>query len=291
MRVSASPGPRSGGMARSALTPRIYDWAAPEGTDQGRILSSYNETTGALATLVPLEVKESPAPSDSAGEEMKAMAAQLLPAYRTKLAAESAQGPAPNFSAEANRLAEQGVGGLQLIEAYEQAQMFEKAEEACRRILESSPDDAGAATYLAVSIAGLSGRQSSPMKAMELVNQAIAQFDKASRVCKTAEDRLRFYLQRGRYFAALPESIFRRNAAAADDFLKAAGLLRRQGPAADRPSLLSDCIIDAARALARAGKADEAEVYLRKAAESNDLTTAQIVALLEQGIVPASLRR
>ncbi len=291
MPLAASPSPRNGGGARSALTPRIYDWVAPKDADQGKTLSSYDETSGSLATLVPLEAKENPRSADATKEEDKQMAAQLLPVYREKLARETAKEPRPDFAAEANRLAEQGMGGMPLVEAFYQAQMFEKVEEASRRLLEASPSHAEAATYLAMSIAGQSGRQSSPMKAMEFVNRAFAQFDKAALLCKTTEDRLRLYLQRGRYFATLPESIFRRNAAAADDFLKAAAILRRQESTSGMPSLLSDCYINAARALARAGKADEAEIYFEKAAVSKDLTTAQIVALLEQGVVPAALGR
>jgi tetratricopeptide (TPR) repeat protein len=291
MPLAAGPGPRNGGGARSALTPRIFDWVAPKNIDQSRILSSYDATSETLATLVPLEVKENRGAADSGKEETKEMAVQLLPAYRDKLARETAQQPRRDYAAEANRLAEQGTAGIPLIEAYYRAQMFEKAEEASRRLLEASPDNAEAATYLAMSVAGQSGQQSSPMKSMEFVNRAFAQFDKAFLICKTNEDRLRLYLQRGGYFARVPESIFRKSAAAADDFLKAAALLRRQDSLSGRSSLLSDCYINAARALARAGKADEAATYFAKAAESMDLTTAQIVALLEQGVVPAALRR
>jgi len=291
MPVLENAGPRNGGGARSTLTPRVYDWVAPEGANQGRILSSYDEASGSYANLIPLEVKESPKGEDSSRQEDRRNAAMLLTTYREKLGRESAETPPTDFAAAANRLVEQGAAGMELIEAFYRARMFEKAEEASRRILESSPDHAGAATYLAMAIAGQSGQQKSPIKSMEFVNRAFAQFDKAFPLCKTPDELLNLYIQRGRYFAAVPESIFRKSAAAADDYLKAAAIVRQRGASSDRPTLLADCYINAARAFAQAGNPDEAEIYFHKAAEFEDLTTGQIVALLERGIVPAALRR
>ena len=291
MPVLENAGPRNGGGARSTLTPRVYDWVAPEGANQGRILSSYDEASGSYATLIPLEVKESPKGEDSSRQEDRRNATMLLTTYREKLGRESAETPPTDFAAAANRLVEQGAAGMELIEAFYRARMFEKAEEASRRILESSPDHAGAATYLAMAIAGQSGQQKSPIKSMEFVNRAFAQFDKAFPLCKTPDELLNLYIQRGRYFAAVPESIFRKSAAAADDYLKAAAIVRQRGASSDRPTLLADCYINAARAFAQAGNPDEAEIYFHKAAEFEDLTTGQIVALLERGIVPAALRR
>ena len=180
---------------------------------------------------------------------------------------------------------------MELIEAFYRARMFEKAEGASRRILESSPGHAGAATYLAMAIAGQSGQQKSPMKSMEFVNRAFVQFEKAFSLCKTPDQLLVLYQERGRYFAAVPESIFRKSTAAADDYLKAAAIVRQRGASSDQPTLLAGCYINAARAFAQAGNADEAEIYFHKAAEFEDLTTGQIVTLLERGIVPAALRR
>jgi tetratricopeptide (TPR) repeat protein len=291
MPVLENAGPRNGGGARSTLTPRVYDWVAPEGANQGRILSSYDQASGSYATLVPLEVKESPKGRDSFREEGEKKAAVLSTTYKEKLRRESAETPPTDFAAAANRLVEQGVAGMELIEAYYRARMFEKAEEASRRILESSPDHAGAATYLAMAIAGQSGQQKSPIKSMEFVNRAFAQFDKAFSLSKTPDELLVLYQERGRYFAAVPESIFRKSAAAADDYLKAAAILKRRGASSDQPTLLADCYINAARAFAQSGNTDEAEIYFHKAAEFEDLTTGQIVALLERGIVPAALRR
>jgi len=291
MPVLENAGPRNGGGARSTLTPRIYDWVAPEGANQSRTLSSYDQASGAFATLVPLEAKEGPKGEDPSRIESAKRAAELLATYTEKLARESAEAPRTDFTAVVNRLVEQRVDGMELVEAYYRARMFEKAEEASRRILESSPDHAGAATYLAMAIAGQSGQQRSPMKSMEFVNRAFAQFDRAFPLCKTNDELLTLYLERGRYFAAVPESIFRRSAAAAEDYLKAAALVRQRGSSSDPPTLLADCYINAARALARSGNADEAEIYFHRAAEFDDLTTGQIVAVLEHGIVPAALRR
>ena len=290
MPVLESAGRRNGGGARSVLSPRVYDWVAPEGANQERVLSSYDRTSGTLATLIPLEAKENTGEEDSSREVNKKKAAELLAAYKEKLARETAATPSTDFAAAANKLAAQGVEGLPLVEAYYRAQMFEKAEAACLRILESSPNHAGAATFLAMAIAGQSGQQSSPMQSLEFVNRAIAQFDKAFPLCKTPDERLTFHLQRGRYFSAIPESIFRKNTAAADDFLKAAAILKQQAPSSDRRPQLPDCYLGAARAFARAGNADEAEIYFLKVADMEDLRTGQIVTLLEQGIIPAALR-
>ncbi len=291
MPVLAGAGPRNGGGARSNLTPRVYDWVAPEGADQGQVLSSYDEAAGTYAILVPLEAKEGSAEETSSAAEDGKTAAELLPAYKEKLSREEAETPGPDFAAAAARLVEQGTGGMELIEAYYKAQMFEKAEEASRRILESSPEHAGAATYLAMAIAGRSGQQSSPMKAMELVNRAFAQFDKAFELCRTPDERLMLHLQRGQYFAAVPEPIFRKSAAAAAEYLKAAAIIRQLDSEPSRLSLLTDCYINAAKAFARSGNAEEAEAYFRKVADREDLKTRQVVALLEEGIVPAALRR
>jgi hypothetical protein len=53
---------------------------------------------------------------------------------------------------------------------------------------------------------------------------------------------------------------------------------------------MAGCYIDAARALVLAGNAGEAEIYFHRAADFQDLTTEQIVTLLEHGFVPAALR-
>jgi len=289
--VIEKAGPRNGGGARSTLTPRIYDWVQPEGSNQEHILSSYDQSSGAYATLVPLEAKVRPKGKDSSREESAKRAAMLLATYKEKLARQSAEAPPPDAAAAVERLLAQGVGGIGLVQAYYRAQMFEKAEETSRRILESSPDQAGAATYLAMAIARQSGQQKSPMKSMEFVTRAFAQFDKAFPLCQTPDELLTLYLERGRYFAAVPESIFRKSAAAADDYLKAATIVKQQGSSSDRSALLADCYINAAKAFARSGNADEAEIYYHKAAEFENLTTEQVFALLERGIVPVALRR
>ncbi|MDH4197842.1 MAG: hypothetical protein OEW05_10570, partial [Candidatus Aminicenantes bacterium] len=291
MPVAENAGPRNGGGARSTLTPRVYDWVAPEGSDQGRILSSYDAPSGAYAILAPLEAKERPKSEDSSREESARRAAELLATYNEKLARERAAAPQSDAAAEVKRLVEQGVGGMELVEAYYRARMFEQAAEASRRILESDPGHAGAATYLAMATAGQSGQQKSPMKSMEFVNRAFALFEKALPLCKTPNELLNFHLQRGRYSAAVPESIFRKSAAAADDYLKAAAIVKQQETSPGRSFLLADCYINAAKALAQAGNADEAEIYFHRAAEFRDLTTGQIVTLLERGFVPAALRR
>ncbi len=277
--------------ARPALAPRVFDWVAPVGSDQERILSSYNPASGSLATLVPLEAREGPGRADSAAAADRGEAAALLATYRQKIAREAADTPPEDFASGIERLEKQGEGGMPLVEGYYRARMFEKAEEASRRILNSSPGHAGAATYLAMAIAGQSGRQSSPLKSLELVNSAIGQFARALPLCRTPDERLLFHLQRGRYFAAIPESLFRMSATAADDFLKAAAIIKKQEPGGERAFLLTDCYINAARALLKAGNADEAEIYFHKAAAARDLNSVQIVALLEQGIIPAVLRR
>jgi tetratricopeptide (TPR) repeat protein len=291
MQTLENAGPRNGGGARSALTPRVYDWVAPQDSDQRRILSTYDAPAGVYATLVPVEAKESPKGVDSSREESAKKTAELLATYKEKLARESAEAPPSDAAAEVERRIAQRNEGMDLVEAYYRAQLFEKAEEASHRILESSPDHAGAATYLAMAIAGQSGQQKSPLKSMEFVNQAFAQFDQAFPLCKTPDELLNLYIQRGRYFAAVPESIFRKSAAAADDFLKAAAIVKQQEASSGRSFLLADCYINSAKAFAQAGNADEAEVYFHRAAEFKDLTTGQIVALLERGIVPAPLRR
>ncbi len=291
MPVLASAGPRNGGGARSNLTPRVFDWVAPEGIDQGRVLSSYDEATGSFATLVPLEAKEGSTAKTSPAAEEKKNAAELLAAYKEKLARESAEAPGPDLAAAVASLIKRGAGSTELIEAYYRSQMFDKAEEESRKILLSSPENTRAAIYLAMAIAGQSGRQSSPMKSLEFVNRAFAQFDKAFELCRTPEEKLMLYLQRGRYFSTVPEPIFRRSAAAADDYLKAASIIKQQDPQPGGMPLLTDCYINAARAFARAGEADEAEIYFRKVADREDLNTQQIVALLEQGIIPTILKR
>jgi C-terminal binding-module, SLH-like, of glucodextranase len=291
MPVAENAGPRNGGGARSTLTPRIYDWAQSEGVDQGRTLSSYDQRTGAYAVLVPLEAKESPKKMDSSGEESARRAAELLATYKEKLAREHAAAPRSDVAAEVERLVKRGAGGMELVEAYYRARMFEEAAAASRRILESEPGRAGAATYLAMAVAGQSGEQKSPLRSLEFVNRAFALFENALPLCKTPDELLTFYLQRGRYFAAVPESLFRRSAAAADDLLKAAAIIKQREDSPGRSILLAGCYLDAARALAQAGNADEAEIYFHRAAEFKDLTTGQIVTLLEHGVVPVELRR
>jgi tetratricopeptide (TPR) repeat protein len=288
MPVLESAGPRNGGGARSTLTPRVYDYLAPEGVHQGQVLSSYDPASGAYATLIPVEAKEKPSGEDSSGERTARRAAELLATYKSRLAREEAEAPRPDPAADVERLLARGAGGMEIAEAYYRARMFEKTEEECRRILKDEPDHARAATFLAMATAGLSGRQSSPLKSVEFVNRAFVLFDEALPLCKTPEERMSLYLQRGRYFAAVPESIFRRSAAAAEDYLKAAAIAGQRADSPERSRLLADCYINAAKAFAQARNPDEAEVYFHRAAEFEDLTTGQVVSLLERGIIPAA---
>jgi hypothetical protein len=67
----------AGANGRPALAPRVFDWVAPAGSDQGRILSAYDPASGSPAILVPLEAKENSGKADAATAADRAEAAAL----------------------------------------------------------------------------------------------------------------------------------------------------------------------------------------------------------------------
>ena len=71
MPVREQAGLRYGGGAESRLTPRVYDYLAPEGTDQFEILSGYNtseRTCAVVPVRVPLSTTSAVCTGSSVGE-------------------------------------------------------------------------------------------------------------------------------------------------------------------------------------------------------------------------------
>jgi len=129
------------------------------------------------------------------------------------------------------------------------------------------------------------------MKSMSFVNRAFAQFDTAFPLCKTPDELLTLYLERGRYFAAVPNSIFRKSRRRPTIFLR-----RRPSSNSGAYQPIGQPCWRTATSTRRRLSPDQGTSTRRKsistrAAQFEHLTTGQIVALLERGIVPAALLR
>jgi tetratricopeptide (TPR) repeat protein len=278
MPVKKEAGIRHGGGAAAGLSPRVYDWVEPKGTRQKKVLSSYDEDNYQYALLPPLEVKAS---AESVGTTDQTLMASLLKKYKKKLSDEQENRKPVNHQAAIDALLEKGEAGIKLAKAYYQGQMYRQAEQELQKILKNTPDHAEALTYLATVTATQGGRERSLVKAMQAVNRSFEIFEKALAACKTDQERIDALVHRANVSVSVPNDVFQKALSGARDFIKAAEILEKMDR--NHQEQIVNWLLSAARVYEKMSKPEEAELYFTRASNFKNLTTAQIVTLLERG--------
>lgn len=234
MAVKKNPGQRNGGGARSGLTPRVYDWVDAKGAKQASVLSSYNEDTYQYAQLIPLEVNKTAGQQDNQ-EKIKTIIAQYIQNIQNRREARQ-KNPSQNAEAALKHMQKEAAKGTKATKLI----------------------------YTATITAMKAGQQKDLSKALSMVNEAFALFEKAEAACTTDKEQVTLLLQRANVYMSVPEDVFHKTAPAAEDFLKAASLLEkiRGTPKCQ----VIDCYLNAAKAYKIIGKKDEEEICLTRAA-------------------------
>ena len=115
---------------------------------------------------------------------------------------------------------------------------------------------------------------------MRLVDEAFAAYARAERLCRTEEERLLLFMHRGSVSLGVPEGVFGKSAAGADDFLSAAEIYSGRH---DEKGVES-ALLNAAACFDRAGKTGEAEAALVRAASLGNRSARTVYELARRGI-------
>jgi tetratricopeptide (TPR) repeat protein len=155
----------------------------------------------------------------------------------------------------------------------EDAPLFTRAETAFRagahdqaetlfaEMLAAEPDNPRALAYTG-SLIALKAAEAPVLAAVDLVTQAFRYLDRAVELADGDEEKLAALMNRGNVSLSVPNTVFNKALAGAEDFLKAAEIYRSRG---NTPSAAA-AYYNAYRCFAAAGKDEEAGTWLREAA-------------------------
>ena len=286
----------SGGGAQSALTPNIYDYLSDDSASQEKILSSWNDETFEVPTLIP--VSASMRSAASSRESIGANAAPIAALEsEARDEAESAQKNAlAALAEERSRLGENAgadsdpanLEKLALL-AFRAGERVE-AEALYDRILEKEKDNASALAYKGALIA-MRGGDASPLAAVEIIAEAYGFLDRAVLLAKTPAEIFDSRLSRASVSRSVPDTIFGKALVGADDYLAVAQEYRKLAASAPAPEIaflaeMAEAYLNAALCFETAGKDAEAGTWFREG--------ARMVALADTASpptrVPASIR-
>jgi tetratricopeptide (TPR) repeat protein len=172
--IAERAGLRQGGGAGSRSAPRIYDCLVPKGENQAELLSGYDDGTGALATLMPVEVSKAAVESSGMGE---AELAELQKRVDSDNEAESGKAVA-RCEETVERLAGKEPG-TELAAAYISLGELDKGEACLDELLAKTPDDLAALSYKGLLVGMRAGRAKNVGQAVDLGNKGFEYLDRA----------------------------------------------------------------------------------------------------------------
>ncbi len=272
--IKERPTTHRGGGASSKLTPRIYDYVAPEGRSQEDILRAHDLETYTYAKLYPLHVDPASSSQDRA--------------VCTPMARQELEGEAVREQEAQQALAHERIQQLlsepgdchDLGEAYFEAGDYETSEETLDRCLADAPKAPIALAYKGSLVAMRGGRADSASDAVELVYEGFRYLDQAVEFAVTDEEIVTTRINRGSVGVSVPEEVFNTSEQASQDFLAAIEALERSGGDPDTTAL---CYYQAAVAYERLAKPDLARIYYTRASTYTDLPAELKLGLLERG--------
>jgi tetratricopeptide (TPR) repeat protein len=245
----------------------VYDWLAPEGVSQEKILASWNDDTLEIPSLAPVI-----APMHSAKSATGSVSDSRI-AELEKLAAEeaSAEQKARETALIAARAAYQSgidaASELRYALAAFRAGKNDEALAAFNKILAATPDDAVALAYRG-SLVSMTARDASPLVAVDIVTRAYADLDRAVALAKTPDEIITVRTNRANVSQSVPETVFGKALQGAEDWLASAeankALATADGTSLDAE--IAGDLLNAALCFETAGKPDDAGIWFREAA-------------------------
>jgi tetratricopeptide (TPR) repeat protein len=268
MKTQANASLHAGGGSVSSLEPRVYDCLVPRGVNKAKMLSSYDDSSGRLATVEPVEARKGVAPAAS---------------DEKRIAALEASAAADAHAANAALLRDiQNKTGLQRAVALFQAGRDAEARAAFTAILATAPEDPRALAYQGALTAKEGGATKNLGAAIRFVNEGFALMDRAVALDQKAGTPFADPLvARGMVAISVPETVFNKSAQGAEDFGAAAAWFEGAGP--DFAETCAEMFVDQGIAFERASEAEAAEISFIKAASLDPKKASTILQLVKRG--------
>jgi tetratricopeptide (TPR) repeat protein len=242
---------RGGGGAPSALVPKVYDMLASPG-EQEAMLASWDGDSLERALIHPQEIAMGGAgkPPASSGPGIKPRLD-----LETRIKGEEAR----RREEWARRFAalDKGAPLFQRGEAAFSGGANQEAEAFFDELLGSEPDNSRALAYKGALVA-LRASEAPALAAVGLIAEAYRYLDRAVEGADSVEERITSRLCRGNVSLAIPEAVFGKSLAGAEDFIAAGDLFRSQGDLFQAAA----AYYHGARCFERAGQDGEAGTWL-----------------------------
>jgi hypothetical protein len=263
---------RTGGGARSEISPNVYDYLAPKGKDQKAVLSGYREKEQSFALIYPVEVNRKGAVVTQVNND------RLIASLHATLAAEAEQS-AKRITGELAARKKTALP-LELVVMNFRAGNFDESARRADTILTSDPGNPIALAYRGSVTAMKAGKTKSVAKAVMLVNTAFEDLDRAVTTAKSDEEKIHAYIARGSVSLEVPEVVFQKSKQGSADFTKAAEISERHP---EMRVQTAELLVKSGICLEHAGKKNEAEIEFIKAKQF-PLNTFSKLELIKRGI-------
>jgi tetratricopeptide (TPR) repeat protein len=276
MPVKTKAGIKHGGGARSPLSPRIYDYVAPQGKEQKRMLSSYNEKAFSYAVIFPLEVTP----------DLCAAAEKHIDAAKITELKKQVKEETDVFYHENMRIIKQAGRNvnsedIKLAIAFFNVERVQQAEEILDRILEGDANHALANAYKGAVTAGKAHITENLGEKLEYVEQSFVYLDRGAALARSDDEKIHCLLCRAEVGMAVPEDVFARNHDAEQDLKAVIGILHKQEE--KNSTMIADMYIKLACCYLNQAKSDEAEIAFLKAQNRPRLSAWAQLRLAQHG--------
>ena len=278
--VSLRAGAGSGGGAPSSLTPKIFDYLAPESRSQEDLLSSWNDDTLDIPAVFPVIASMQ---SIRTGMQMNKKADSVLLEKLKALAATEAE--------QADLASGQALQKISDIKSFEYAELQfqagkkKEAEASFDGLLVTEPDNAKVLAYKG-SLVAIRGGDASPLAAVDIIAEAYRYMDRAVALAQQSDEILTARLNRAYVSKSVPDVVFGKALEGASDFLAAAAEYRSldEGKNAYVAEIAS-AYMNAALCFEIGGKNEDAGSWFREAAR-----LVMTVDASGTSTIPSSLR-
>ena len=200
------------------LIPLIYDVlddSSDKRFSQTAQLSSWSKDDFTRATLHPVTVSMNEQPQTGNTDDF---IAEVKKQYTASQSSHDAP-DAPQSSSSGN-----GSPFQRALTAFNNGDSA-AAEQLLKEVIETEPENAEALAYYGSCIA-MRGGNSSVIEAVKLVNDSFVYLDKAAALAQGTPQELTVLMNRASVCAAVPDAVFGKAAAGAEDFLKCASLYK-----------------------------------------------------------------
>jgi len=270
----------SGGGAPSSLTPKIYDYLAPESRTQEKMLSSWNGDTLDIPVVFPVIVGMR---ANNAGKQMNKNTDFVQIEKLTALVAAEAEETRHAFAKALDNCSD--TNSVEYAEFQFRAGKRKEAETTFDRILLLQPDNAKALVYKG-SLIALRGSDAPPLAAVDIIAEAYRYLDRAVALAKQSDEILAARINRANVSQSVPDIVFGKAVEGAADFLAVAAEYRLlDGGKNSYVGEIATAYLNAALCFEIGGKDEDAGSWYREAARL--VLTADVSGASH---LPASLR-